>query len=57
MTIAFETPNLAIRKLYYDILKFSRTDRRYLNSIDGNVNDLLAYAKMLKTEKQTEEKH
>jgi hypothetical protein len=29
LTIAFETPNLAVSKLYYDILKFSRTDRRY----------------------------
>jgi hypothetical protein len=47
MIIAFETPNFAVRKLYYDILKFSRTDRRCLNSIDESVNDLLACAKVV----------
>jgi hypothetical protein len=45
MTIAYEIPNLAVRKLYYEILKFSRTDRRCLNSIDESVNDLLSFAK------------
>jgi hypothetical protein len=45
MTIAFETPNLAVRKLYYDILIFSRTDRRYIQSVDERVNEILAFAK------------
>jgi hypothetical protein len=40
MTVVFENPNLAVRKLYYVILKFNRTDRRYLNSIDKSVNDI-----------------
>jgi hypothetical protein len=28
MTIGIEIPSLAVRKLYYDILVFRRTDRR-----------------------------
>jgi hypothetical protein len=45
MTIGIEIPGLAVRKLYYDILKFSRTDRRYIHSIDDKVNEILAVAK------------
>jgi hypothetical protein len=45
MTIGIEIPGLAVRKLYYVILEFSRTDRRYIHSIDDKVNDILAIAK------------
>jgi hypothetical protein len=45
MTIGIEIPGLAVRKLYYDILEFSRTDRRYTHSIDDKVNEILAMAK------------
>jgi hypothetical protein len=45
MTIGIEIPGLAVRKLYYDITIFSRTDKRYINSLDDKVNELLAQAK------------
>jgi hypothetical protein len=45
MTISIEIPGLAVRKLYYDILDFSRTDRRYIHSVDDKVNEILAMAK------------
>jgi hypothetical protein len=45
MTIGIEIPSLAVRKLYYDILVFSRTVRRYIHSIDDKVNENLAMAK------------
>jgi hypothetical protein len=44
-TVNVREKELTGRKLYYDILKFSRTDRRCLNSIYENVNDLLTFAK------------
>jgi hypothetical protein len=51
MTIAFETPSLAVRKLYYDILIFSRTDRRNLHSVEETVNEILAFAKGVENRK------
>jgi hypothetical protein len=45
MIIGIEIPGLAVKKLYYDILVFSRTDRRYLHSIDEKVNKILTTAK------------
>jgi hypothetical protein len=45
MTIGIEIPGLAVRKLYCDILTFSRTDRRNIRSIDDEVNNILAMAK------------
>jgi hypothetical protein len=45
MTKAFETPSLAVRKLYYDILNFSRADRRILRSVEETVNEIVAFAK------------
>jgi hypothetical protein len=45
MTIGIEIPSLAVRRLYYDILVFSRTDRRNIHSIDDKVNEILAIAK------------
>jgi hypothetical protein len=45
MTIGIEIPGLAVRKLFYDFTTFSRTDKRYINSLDDKVNELLAQAK------------
>jgi hypothetical protein len=45
MTIGIEIPGLAVRKLFYDITIFSRTDKRYIHSLDDKVNELLAQAK------------
>jgi hypothetical protein len=44
MTVAFETLTLAVRKLYYDILNFKRTNRKYM-SVEERVNEILAFAK------------
>jgi hypothetical protein len=44
MTVAFETPTLAVRKLSYDIVNFSRTDRRYKH-VEQKVNEILSFAK------------
>jgi hypothetical protein len=46
MTIGIEIPSLALRKLYYERLEFSRTDRRYIHSVDDKVNEIFQKKKM-----------
>jgi hypothetical protein len=44
ITIAFESPALFVRKLYYEILKFSRT-ARYEMHTNEKVNKILTMTK------------